>query len=46
MIVSLFLILAVEFGKVEFTGVTQEEKYAGCGKVIKVYLKGLVSINQ
>ena len=34
--VSLVLSMAIEFGKVGFTGATQEVKYAGCGKVIKV----------
>jgi hypothetical protein len=32
--VSLVLCLAIEFGKVGFTGETQEVKYAGCGKVL------------
>lgn len=34
--VSLVLSMAIEFGKVGFTGATQEVKYAGCGKVLKV----------
>jgi hypothetical protein len=34
--VSLVLSMAIEFGKVGFTGQPQEVKYAGCGKVIKV----------
>ena len=34
--VSLVLSMAIEFGKVGFTGATQEVKYAGSGKVLKV----------
>ncbi len=34
--VSLVLSVAIEFGKVGFTGQPQEVKYAGCGKVLKV----------
>lgn len=34
--VSLVLSMAIEFGKVGFTGQPQEVKYAGCGKVLKV----------
>jgi len=34
--VSLILSIAIEFGKVGFTGQPQEVKYAGCGKVLKV----------
>jgi len=34
--ISLVLSMAIEFGKVGFTGVPQEVKYAGCGKVIRV----------
>jgi hypothetical protein len=32
--VSLVLSMAIEFGKVGFTGEAQEVKYAGCGKVL------------
>ena len=32
--VTLVVSIAVEFGKVGFTGVPQEVKYAGCGKVL------------
>jgi len=32
--VSLVLSMAIEFGKVGFSGATQEVKYAGCGKVL------------
>lgn len=32
--VSLILSVAIEFGKVNFTGRPQEVKYAGCGKVL------------
>jgi len=34
--VSLILSVAIEFGKVGFSGQPQEVKYAGCGKVLKV----------
>ena len=34
--VSLVLSMAIEFGKVGFTGEPVEVKYAGCGKVMKV----------
>lgn len=34
--VSLVLSMAIEFGKLGFTGQPQEVKYAGCGKVLKV----------
>jgi hypothetical protein len=34
--VSLVLSVAIEFGKVGFTGEPVEVKYAGCGKVLKV----------
>jgi len=34
--VSLVLSVAIEFGKVGFTGQPQKVKYAGCGKVLKV----------
>jgi hypothetical protein len=34
--VSLVLSMAIEFGKVGFTGEALEVKYAGCGKVLKV----------
>jgi len=34
--VSLILSIAIEFGKVGFTGEPVEVKYAGCGKVLKV----------
>lgn len=34
--VSLVLSMAIEFGKVGFTGQPVEVKYAGCGKVLKV----------
>lgn len=33
---SLILSMAIEFGKVGFTGSPQEVKYAGCGRVLKV----------
>ena len=32
--VNLILSMAIEFGKVGFTGQPQEVKYAGCGKVL------------
>lgn len=34
--VSLILSVAIEFGKVGFTGEPVEVKYAGCGKILKV----------
>jgi hypothetical protein len=33
---TLVLSMAIEFGKVGFTGAPQEVKYAGCGRVVKV----------